>query len=755
MPHEENIQQLELYPIAEKWMSLYGVNINLQRSIPMIYDGLKPIHRRILYTLYKNYAKHTKVTIATATGEVLKLSPHGDLGLKDIFAGLAQPFSNNVPLLTAVGNCGTATVGDDAAAARYWGVYLSDFAYDVLFEEFDGKVGMNPNYDDTMLEPTILPAKFPLILLNGQAGIGYTMSSDICPYNLNEIADATIKLFKDPNAKIHLIPDSPTGCDIIPNTDDSFWMQSSFEIDNVNYIITFTNTPYKKYLKDINKKLCEIMDSENSIPEIISADDESDLLHGKIRYVIRCKPCNLYQVLNKLFKRVPGLRVAVSSRNMIVVDSLFRTRKYDIRQILLAWIKERIRFKRSWFLRRTVALQTELNMLTGKAFMLNSKNLEKTVKTFKSCKTRQDIVPALVKAFPKKISSSQANYMIDVKMYQLTQEEYEKTLKKIEEVQNELDYIESVVSDPEKIKDCIINELKTIKEKYGYPRRSKILGVSNETANIGVVQIFQDGSIMFAETENPEHLSSDVTPVSGDDVCLIDDQGQFLWVNTNKVPHNKRITLTSIGKTRMTQCVAAVSNLNNDIVMLTNKGRIKYMPIQKIPSNQTRKPLVPLDENERIVSVIEVHDQSNELLLYTSNGYGKRFQLTDLNKVGSVDAIGQFLVQDQEVAGMFMINNKKPWLVYVTRLGRIRVNHSKFLITTNKFGKVKPIITLSPQDDLIAVFCADENQSIQLNHVDGRVTTVNVSSIKPTTMAIPPERPKHVPACKLVRATLT
>jgi len=188
---------------------------------------------------------------------------------------------------------------------------------------------------------------------------------------------------------------------------------------------------------------------------------------------------------------------------------------------------------------------------------------------------------------------------------------------------------------------------------------------------------------------------------------------------------------------------------------LSNKGRIKYMPIDKIPSNQTRKPIVPLDEDEYLVSILEVHDTSQDLLMYTSDGLGKRFQLTNLNKVLSVDAQGQFLVDNKTAAGMFIINPKKPLLVYVTKLGRIRVNHSKFLIAGNKFGKLKPIISMTPQDDLIAVFCVDETQSIQLNHVDGRITTVNVSSITPTTMSIPPERPKHVPAVKVVKATIS
>ena len=137
MQYEESqIKDIDMYSTMEKYYSLYGVNINLQRSIPMIYDGLKPIHRRILYTLYKHYARNTKVTVAIAVGKVLEIAPHGDLGLKDIFASMAQPFANNIPLLTAVGNCGTATAGDNAAASRYWGVYLSEFAYDVLFAEF-------------------------------------------------------------------------------------------------------------------------------------------------------------------------------------------------------------------------------------------------------------------------------------------------------------------------------------------------------------------------------------------------------------------------------------------------------------------------------------------------------------------------------------------------------------------------------------------------------------------------------------------
>lgn len=756
---DNNIPDVEIGPLATRMMCLYGVNVNLQRAIPQVQDGLKPVQRRILYQLYKQYRNAYKVRVSVLMGDVMKLHPHSDQGLGDTIARMCQPFTNNIPLINALGNAGNMTAGDDMAASRYLDVRMPQFTLDTLFEEFDGKVAMKPSYDGSFMEPFVLPAKFPLVLINGSSGIGYTLSSDVPPYNINEVADATIKLLKNPDAKIRLVPDSPTGCDIIVKDPYTFIMQSSFDIDNVNYVITIKNTPYMKFLEAIDNELRKIQDSDSPIKEILSADDESELIDGKFRYVIRCKPCNLYKVIDVLFRRVPGFRSVISARNMVVVDESFNTRKFDVRQILCSWIKYRLEYKRGRFLRELVEKDAEHNMLTGKAFMLSSKNLDKTIKIFRGCKTREEIIPALVNEYKGEVSSSQAKYISELRLYQLTTNEYEKTIKSIDEVQREIDRIHDIVEDPEKIKNVIIEEIKKIKETYGYPRKSKILNMgTEESVNIGIVQILTDGSVMFAETENPEHLSSDVTPVSGNEVCLIDDKGYFIWLNTSKVPHDKPLTLTSVGKGIMGKCVSAVSNKSNDIIILTNQGRIKYMPISRIPSNATRKPLVGLNDNEHIVSVLEVPDTKSDILIYTNNGLGKRILTTDLNKVLSVDAAGQFIIKEldgYEVSGMFCINSKKPYLAYVTRLGRLRVNHSKFLTTTKKFGDLKPIIKLSPQDDLIAVFCVDNNQSITLNHADGRVSTVNVDSLPVSTMSIPPERPKHVFGVKVVRATLS
>ncbi len=451
---DDNIQNVEAAPLATKYMMLYGVNINLQRAIPQIADGIKPIQRRILYAIYKQY-RDKSVKVASAIGDVMHYSPHGDQGLGDTIARMCQTFTNNIPVIIAEGNAGNITSSDDAASPRYLDVHLSEFAFDVLFKEFDGKVDMMSTYDDSGIEPFCLPSRFPLILVNGTSGIGYTLSCDIPPFNLNEVADATIKLIKNPKTNVHLVPDLPTGCDVVKLNNDTFVMMSSYEIDNVNYTITIKNTPYLKYLENIDRSLREMQDGPNPIKEIISADDESELINGDFRYVIRCKPCNLYKVVDTLFKRVPGFKDSISTRNMVVVDIDYTTKKYDVRQILLSWIKFRIMYKHGWFLRDLVSKTTRYDMLKGKLFMLSKANLDKTIKVFRSCKGRDEIIPALVKCYDGEVTTSQANFVSDMRFYQLTVGEREKTQEELDKLDEEISYIRSVVNDIDKIKDVI------------------------------------------------------------------------------------------------------------------------------------------------------------------------------------------------------------------------------------------------------------------------------------------------------------
>ncbi len=754
-PNNPNVTEAECGPLVSDYMCIYGYNINLERSFQMISDGLKPVMRRILYLAYKGYGTD-KFKVGSMIGEVLKIHPHGDLGLGGVFARMAQPFTNNIPLLstTDTGNSGNATSGDDFAAPRYLDMKLSKFAYDVLFSEFDGKVNMKVSADPTKMEPISLPSKFPIVLLNGTSGIGWTISSDVPPYNLNEIADATIKLIKNPQAKIHLVPDSPTGCDIIVLHNESFIFQSSFDIDNMNYTITIKNTPYMNFLDDIDKRLCEIQTSPNPITEVLSADDDSDLMDGKVRYVIKCKPCNLYTVLNKLFKRVGGFRSPISSRNIHVVDNHFNAQKYEPRQILLAWIQNRLFEKRGYYLRKLVEFNAEKNMLEGKKFMLSDENRQTTIDIISHVNGDKDeIIEALVKAFKPHVSTSQANCVAEMKLYMITRKQYRKTAIRLEEVNNEIKILKEIVSDPEKIKEAIIDELNEVKKDYGYPRRSKILNTNGNAENkkIGYVQILNDGSVIFSETDDANTISSDIIPISGDEVCLIDDKGRFLWVDVNKVPHDKQIKLTSIGKIPMSKCVYAISKTDHNFAILTNEGRIKCIPISELPTRNSKRTLLPLNPNETIVTIVELITMKEDILVYTKNGFGKKINADSLNVQKTLESSGQFIINDGLTCGMFIINPNKQFLLYVAQSGRIRLNHSKYLSTSKKFGKPFPILTLSERDVLADVVCVNKSSVVKLYHADGRVSTLNIDSIEPSTMQAPLKRPKHVPGVPVVR----
>jgi DNA gyrase/topoisomerase IV subunit A len=205
--------------------------------------------------------------------------------------------------------------------------------------------------------------------------------------------------------------------------------------------------------------------------------------------------------------------------------------------------------------------------------MLSPKNLERTIKIYRDCKTQDDIIKELVKAYNGKVTTSQANYVSDLRLRQLTVNEREKTEEELHVLDGEIKKIRSIVDDIDNIKEVIINEIKDIKNEYGYPRKSRIINLDgdNNNTNVKIVQLMLDGSFIFSETETPEHLASDVTPISGDEVCLIDDKGYFIKVDTNKIDTGKPMTMTSIGKNIMGKCIAAVSNKSNDIIMLSNK----------------------------------------------------------------------------------------------------------------------------------------------------------------------------------------
>lgn len=800
-------KEQEMYDLATNYMSLYGVNVNMARAIPFIKDGLKPIHRRILYAAYRFY-RDNFVKTSVLLGDVGKFSPHGDQGLNAVVAKMAQPFANNIPLLTAKGNVGNVTTGNDFAADRYYAVKISKFAMDMIFGEFDGKVNMIPSYDGSLEEPFTLPTKFPIILLNGTSGIGYTLSSDIPPYNLIEVANATIKIieffkeFKDasekycrkhknyiseylsfgPNVynvmtidpkvikelglkrpKIHLVPDSPTGCNIYIKDANKFLMESVYTIDNTNYTITIKNTPYLKFLDNIDAALREVQRSNNPINEIIDAGEQSDDVSKEFKYVIKCKPCNVQNVVNTLFRRVGGFRSTLSTSNMTVIDSTYHTKNFTVGEILGDWIAQRFVDKRAWFLRDLVEKTTRLNMLEGVEIMLRGKNLEKTINIIKKNK-RHDVVPALVKGYNGEITSSQAAYVNELPLYRITVDEHDKTVEEIEKLNDKIKWIRKVTDNDDAVLDTIVDDLTQVKTDYPIPRKSRIIsgGLDETLQPVGTACILPSGNILLSEMASPELISSDIKTLSGSIACLIDEYGSFINIDTRTAQHNAELPLQSLGndKKKLYKCVGILSNPNNYAVILTNKSRVKIMPIKSIltsKANIVPRSIAPLDTDETIVSVLEVSNLADDALVYTKDGLGKRIRLSDVVLSTTTSAIGRFLNQDiNNVSGMFIIDGNKPLILYVSNLGRLRVNHAKYLVAGKKYSDLKPIIELSERDDLIAVFCCDDKQTVTLHLDNGKLLNVKIDTLGISTINTPPVKAKGLTGrTTVIRASIT
>jgi len=299
--------------LAKSYDCIRGANVNLARITPDFIDGLKPVQRRTLYIMYLKDKGKTFRKVATIDGEVIgRVHPHGPSSVYDALVGVTQWWNNSIPLIEGSGNFG-GPAGDPAGADRYIKARLSDYAQACFFEDWnDSVVDMTLAFDEETMEPLYLPAKYPNVLLNGCIGIGYGASSNIPCYNFREVVEAVIMLMVDPNANIILIPDSPTGADIIENDfgklcdrgNGVYSMRCTYEIDDKNNQIIITSLPYQVPVNVIRERIADIKE-RGGLSELVNMNDMTGA-NVDLRLVIR-DDVNPYKFMKKLIKEVGGL----------------------------------------------------------------------------------------------------------------------------------------------------------------------------------------------------------------------------------------------------------------------------------------------------------------------------------------------------------------------------------------------------------------------------------------------------------------
>lgn len=643
----------------------YAMSVIVSRALPDVRDGLKPVHRRILYAMQeagmtsgKPYKKSARIV-----GEVLgKYHPHGDISVYDAIVRMAQDFSMRYMLADGHGNFGSVD-GDPPAAMRYTEVRMAKIA-ELMLQDIDkDTVDFVPNYDESLKEPSVLPSKFPELLVNGTSGIAVGMATNIPPHNMSEVIDGVLMLIDNPDASVEELmtvikgPDFPTGGLIMGTTGirdayttgrGSVKMRAKAHIETMSNgkpRIVVTELPYQVNKARLIEKIAELA-RDKQIEGITDLRDESDRKGMSIVIELR-KDINPDIMLNQLYKHTQ-LQDTFGVIMLALVDN--QPRILTLKQVLHYYIQH----QEDVITRRT---RYELSKAEARAHILEGltialDHLDAVITTIRESQTADIARNALMDGF--KLSEKQAQAILDLRLQRLTGLEREKIEEEYQEVLKKIEWLKSVLADESKIMTIIKEELTAVKEKYGDARRTTI--------------------------------TYDMSEMSEED--LIADEDVVLTISHNN--YIKRMKLDTYNKqNRGGQGILGMSTKEGDfvenilittthhtILFFTSRGRVHYLKAYQIAeaSRQARGTalinLLKLDKGEKITAVLQVREYNPAKFLFmaTRKGIVKKVQLSEFNTTRKLGVIALKLDDDDELIGVKQTDGQKQ-IVIGTRNG--------------------------------------------------------------------------------------
>jgi len=651
----------------------YSLSVNVGRAIPDVRDGLKPVNRRILYGMKQLglIKSHSTVKCARVVGEVMgKYHPHGDAAIYDALVRLAQNFSMRAPLVEGQGNFGTID-GDGAAASRYTECHMERLAEEMLSDIEKDTVDMVPNFDESETEPSVLPARFPQLLVNGTTGIGVGMATSIPPHNLGEVINATIKLLENPHATVDELmmelpaPDFPTGAIIRGRSSirnfyrtgrGSVKLRARAEIIEHNGAeqIIVTEIPYAVNKSQMVKKIADLV-HEKVIPGISGLKDETSGRVG-IRIVIDIKRGAMASVvLNQLYRHTQ--MECNYGCTMLVVDHN-RPRIMNLPQVLQAYLDHRMEV----ITRRTMfdlgKAEARAHILEGLLKALD--NIDEVVKIIRAAKTRAEAAENLVARF--QFSKIQVNEILNMRLHQLTGLSAEELHAEYDELLTRIAYFKELLASREKRLGVIRNELIEVRDKYADPRRSEITnseGDFNEADLIPrhscVITVSETGyikrvpadtyrtqhrggkGIIGMSTKNEDRVEHIFNADSHDLIFFFTDRGFMYWLNVYEIPEGSRTSngraIINMIKVEPGEKIRAMVTLSRDdfndtnkfIVMASRRGFIKKTTLAHF-SNLRRIGLraLVIEEDDDLIGA-GISSNGDEILLSSKLGMACRF----------------------------------------------------------------------------------------------------------------------------------
>ena len=767
--------------MKESYLS-YSMSVIVGRALPDVRDGLKPVHRRILYGMSEvgNVWNRPYKKSARVVGDVMgKYHPHGDSAIYDSLVRMAQDFSMRIPLVDGQGNFGSVD-GDSPAAMRYTEVRLSRISSEMLEDLDKETVEFYPNYDGGELEPSVVPTKVPNLLLNGSSGIAVGMATNIPPHNLGELLDAVVAQIRDPDITVDRLieimpgPDFPTGGFVSGHDDIRSAYATGRGIVRIRAkvriekqkkgdreVIIITELPYQVNKARLAQKIAELV-REEKIKGISDIRDESD--REGIRLVIDVKGGEHAQVvLNQLYKHTQmytsfGIIMLALVRNQPKVLSL--------KELLANFIehrKEVITRRTQHELRKA---EERLQILEG--FKIALDNLDEIVELIKSSDSPAAAKAGLVRTFL--LSERQAQAILEMRLQRLTALERDKILEERRELIATVAKLREILGSEKLILDLAVEELTELREKFGDARRTEIV---EDVGEMSVEDLITDEEMVVTTTyggyiksiplsvyRNQRRGGRGRTGMSTRDTDFVNDLfaasrhnsilffsnfGRCYWLKVYQVPESSpaargraMVNLLNLDKGEKVAAVLPVKDFADDvsIVMATRNGIVKKTKLSAY-SNPRVGGIIALNilEGDELVGAA-LASEEDEVLLTSRNGQAIRFKGTDVRNMGrvSIGVKGISLREGDEVVSLEVIRNQNAQILTVTKMGYgKRTSISEYRLTRRGGVGVRTVSITERNGEVVGAFQVDDETEIMIiSDQAGKLIRTSVSEIRNT-----------------------
>ncbi|MBU6496653.1 MAG: DNA gyrase subunit A [Acidobacteria bacterium] len=713
------VEPIEINLEMERSFLEYSMSVIVSRALPDVRDGLKPVHRRILYAMFDMGLRPDRphIKCAKVVGEVMgTYHPHGDSAIYDALVRMVQEFAMRHPLVSGHGNFGGTGPDEGAAAMRYTECRLAPLALEMLDSIDEETVNFEPNYDNSTVQPTVLPARFPNLLVNGSQGIAVGMATKIPPHNLGETIDATLHLLRHPDATVDDLltfvkgPDFPTGAQILGRQGildaartgrGSIKMRAVAEIEEVNGVnrIVVTEFPYEVSVESIEQKIDDLVKSGDldGIAEV-----QNDTAARQARMVIRLKrDANANVVLNKLYKNT-ALQTTFAVNTLALVDGVPRT--LNLLQVLSHYVDHQIEVvtRRSQY--RLRKAQARAHIVEGLLKAIDM--LDQVIATIRGSDDRAAARMSLM-ATPFDFSEEQANHILDMTLGRLTRLGRAELEDEMTKLRATIADLEEILGSDARLRDVIATEITSVRDSYATPRLTAIV---NDPGELGVEDLIDDEEIVItmtragyvksvaadafrtqarggrgvqgAKLKDEDFVDQVIHTTTHATILLFSNRGRVFRLRGHEIPMKERtakgtavVNLLNLQPNESIQAIIDTQDFPEDkyLMFLTSSGTVKKTSFSEYDKSRREGWIaIKLRDGDEVVRVVATSGD-DDLIVVTSAGMSIRFNESEVREMGR-DATG--------VRGIKLRSDDAA-----ISLDVVRDDADLLLVTDNGYGK--------------------------------------------------------------------